>query len=240
MVYHALAARFSGLQVILEEKVSRLQLARRRMKKLGPITVMGQMLFVSVVVPFLKKSGRRRIEVIKKKYKLDDSPICSEVIRVPSVNSPAARDALRRLKPAVVVVNGTRIIGRETLRAVTAPFINTHAGITPHYRGAHGGYWALADGRPDLAGSTVHLVDEGIDTGAIIRQATFAVGPEDSFATYPYLHVGVAIPILIDAVEQVLGNRLELRGVRPNLPSKLHHHPTLWGYFKGRMLSRVR
>ncbi len=77
----------------------------------------------------------------------------------------------------MVLVVGTRIISRKVLVAVAAPFINYHDGITPKYRGIHGGYWASA--QSDLAnfGVTVHLVDPGIDTGEVLYQARLqAVG----------------------------------------------------------------
>jgi folate-dependent phosphoribosylglycinamide formyltransferase PurN len=118
--------------------------------------------------------------------------------------------------------------------------LNTHAGITPLYRGVHGGYWALAEGRPELAGTTVHFVDEGIDTGRIVDQAFIQVTPDDSFATYPYLHVAAGLSILIPAVERTLAGTLEPRGPRDALPSRLRTHPTLWGYLGTRLRRGVR
>ena len=44
------------------------------------------------------------------------------------------------------MINGTRIISKATLGCVPAVFINTHVGITPTYRGVHGGYWSLVEG----------------------------------------------------------------------------------------------
>ena len=126
----------------------------QRPKRLGIFPAIGQVLFVSAVVPVLKRRGRNRIRQITRSHGLDDSSISGDVIEVESVNSDQARAAVRRLNPALVVVNGTRIIGAETLKAVDAPFVNIHAGITPLYRGVHGGYWALAEGRRDLVGTT--------------------------------------------------------------------------------------
>ena len=40
-----------------------------------------------------------------------------------------------------------------------------HAGITPQYRGVHGGYWAVVNNDPEHCGVTIHFVDKGIDTG---------------------------------------------------------------------------
>ena len=46
-------------------------------------------------------------------------------------------DELWRHSPRVVIVNGTRIIQERVLQSVDAIFLNTHAGITPMYRGVH-------------------------------------------------------------------------------------------------------
>jgi folate-dependent phosphoribosylglycinamide formyltransferase PurN len=235
IVYHALAQRFPGLAAVLEPPVPRRQLLARRARKLGLATVAGQLLFMGMVLPRLRWAGAARVNEICREHGLDRAPIPEDrVHRVPSVNTDAARATLRRLAPDVVVVNGTRIIGRQTLAAVGAPFINLHAGITPLYRGVHGGYWALAEGRPELAGSTVHLVDEGVDTGTVLAQACFAPAPADSFVTYPYLHLAVGVPLLADAVAAALAGDLRPRP-HPALPSRLRTHPTLWQYARTRL-----
>lgn len=235
IVYHALEARFPGVAVVLEPPVPRRQLLARRVRKLGLPTVAGQLLFMGAVLPRLRRAGAARVDEICREHGLGRAAIPEDrVRRVPSVNSDAARQALRELGPAVIVVNGTRIIGRQTLAAVDAPFINLHAGITPQYRGVHGGYWALAEGRPELAGSTVHLVDEGVDTGAVLAQACFTPGPADSFATYPYLHLAVGVPLLADAVAAAFAGELRPRPY-PALPSRLRTHPTLWQYARMRL-----
>lgn len=240
IVYHALARRFPDVRVVLEEPVSRASLLRRRRERLGTVTVLGQILFMGVAAPLLRRRAVQRAAEIAAAAGLDTSPLPTSAHRVSSVNSAEAREALRSLAPSVVVVNGTRIISRETLRAVAAPFVNMHMGITPLYRGVHGGYWAVAEGRPELAGTTVHLVDEGIDTGTIVAQATFPVGPEDSFATYPYLHLAAGIPLLLEAVDDALRGTLRTRGAPSGLASRLRSHPTLWGYLAGRFLRGAR
>lgn len=240
IVYHALAQEFSDVRVVLERRVSRVQLMRRRAETLGIVTVIGQILFMIFIVPVLRRVAANRVEAIKQEFKLDSSPIDGPVTRVSSVNSAEARRVLQELDPGLVVVNGTRIIGHRTLSTLTAPIINMHAGITPLYRGVHGGYWALVEGRPDLVGTTIHFIDEGIDTGGVIAQATFQISREDSFVTYPYLHLAVGLPLLINAVEQILNDNLETKKKVPNLASKLRFHPTIWGYLANWTLNSVK
>jgi methionyl-tRNA formyltransferase len=203
--------------------------------------VAGQVAFVLTVLPMLRLAGRRRSRDIEAHAGLDTSSIDGAIL-VRSVNDPATLAALLDLSPALVVVHGTRIIAGRILRAVDAPMLNLHMGITPRYRGVHGGYWALADGRPDLAGTTVHLVDEGIDTGGILGQATFEASARDSIATYPALHVACGLPVLID----VAGRLLDGVATAPVAPlagaegSQLRWHPTAWGYLARRFRHGVR
>jgi methionyl-tRNA formyltransferase len=161
------------------------------------------------------------------------------VIDVPSVNSDVAIRELQRRSPRVVVVNGTRIIQAKVLQSVNAIFLNTHAGITPMYRGIHGGYWALASGDPVNCGVTVHKVDTGIDTGAIIAQASITPSAEDTFATYPFLQIASAIPLLKQAVRDALAGNLSVMPPRSG-KSQLWSHPTAWQYLKNQIKLGVR
>jgi len=54
--------------------------------------------------------------------------------------------------------------------------VNVHPSLLPEFPGAHAVDDALAAG-VDTTGVTVHFVDEGLDTGAVIRQEPVAVEP---------------------------------------------------------------
>jgi folate-dependent phosphoribosylglycinamide formyltransferase PurN len=244
IVVHYLAARYGDVVVVQERPQSRWTLARRRARRLGWVTVTGQVLFVAVVMPVLRRRGRARIASVLAESQLDPSPV-GAVRSVSSVNAPEAAALLGSLHPDVVVVNGTRIIGAATLNAIACPVVNVHAGITPRYRGVHGGYWALAEGRPDLVGTTVHLVDTGIDTGRVLDRGFFHPGPADSIATYPYLHLACGLPLLAGVVDRLIGTDAASPGqagtgeAEPG-ESTLRWHPTVWGYVWRRMRRGVR
>lgn len=240
IIYHTLAQTFPVDAVIREEKLPVLTFLQRRLKKLGFSKVAGQLLFAAGIVPVVTYFSRRRVRQIISLNRLDTSEIPrSCTIDVPSVNSDITINELRRLSPRVVIVNGTRIIQENVLQSVDGIFLNTHAGITPMYRGVHGGYWALASRDAMNCGVTVHKVDKGIDTGSIIAQATITPTAEDTFATYPFLQIASAIPILKQAVSDALAGKLSEIAPPPG-KSQLWTHPTAWQYLKNRIRTGVR
>ena len=60
--------------------------------------------------------------------------------------------------------------------------VNVHPALLPAFPGAHAVEDALAAGVAE-SGATVHLVDEGVDTGRVLRQEPVPVFPEDTPAT---------------------------------------------------------
>jgi methionyl-tRNA formyltransferase len=239
VVANFLASRVRDLVVIVEGRPPRVQMARRRARRVGWFTVAGQVLFIAVLQPVLRRKSTRRRAVILGAASVDTAHR-GPVHRVASVNDEETVALLASLRPAVVVVQGTRIIAARVLNSVDCPVINLHAGITPRYRGVHGGYWALAEQHPEWVGTTVHLVDPGIDTGGILAQATFEVTSEDSIATYPDLHLMHGLSMLGAEVDKVMsGEQLEqVPSVAPG--SGLYYHPTLWGYLQRRWRHGVR
>jgi folate-dependent phosphoribosylglycinamide formyltransferase PurN len=230
-IHHHLVARgFRVERVVLERPMPRLEFLRRRVKRLGLGTVLGQLAFRAGVVPLLNATSRARVAALRRTPPIDERPIPLEkVVHVESANSPEAIAALREVAPAAVVVYGTRIIAPQVLRAIAVPFLNAHTGITPRYRGAHGAYWALAEGDAAGCGVTVHLVDEGIDTGPVLGQAIIRPTRDDNFVTYPLLQVAAVLPVLSEALEHVLAG--EPKVMPPaTTASRLRTHPTLWQY----------
>jgi len=223
-----LASTLPSLVVIVEEHISRRLQLIRRVRRLGSVRVIGQLAFVCFA-RFLIAASRRRIQEIIHTHKLKPWwPAGINLIRVPSVNSPECIGQLRQLDPKVVIVVGTRIISRKVLAAVPTLFINYHDGITPKYRGIRGGYWAKAKGDLENFGVTVHLIDAGVDTGAVLYQARVKPTRHDNYATFSYLQLASALPLIEQAARDAIAGTVTPQTV--DLPSQLWTHPTLWGY----------
>lgn len=235
IVVNHLANEFQ-VTLIEEKSIRAWQVLKRRARKVGWTVVIGQLLFML----YAKAQGRlyaSRVHEIESQAGLDSRVPSVTTHHVPSANADETVELLRKLSPEVVVVNGTRILSKQVLESLPVPFINTHAGISPKYRGVHGAYWALACSDAQNAGVTVHVVDQGIDTGAVLYQARITPGSNDSFSTYPTLQLAAALPLLKQAVQDAING--ELRIVPMNGESKLFHHPTIWAYVEG-LLRGVR
>jgi methionyl-tRNA formyltransferase len=240
MVANYLECHVRDLVLVVESPPSRVRMARRRARRVGWVEAAGQVLFVALAQPVLRHRSRQRRESIREVASVDASPRTPD-FTVPSVNDARTKAVLAELRPSVVVVHGTRIIAASLLELLDCPVLNMHAGITPRYRGVHGGYWALAEHHPEWVGTTVHLVDPGIDTGGILAQVTFSVTDQDSMGTYADLHLVHGLPSLATQVEKALaGEPLEPMAESIAPGSYLRYHPTLWGYVRRRWSDGVR
>ena len=238
-MFNGLKDTFEIDKVIIEESISKKKFLKKRVKKLGAFTVFGQLIFQVVCVKLLKMSSKKRtLEIIEEnKLSLADIPE-DKLIRVSSVNSNECKNLLQEINPAVIIVNGTRIISKKILNSTEAFFVNTHAGITPKYRGVHGAYWALATNDVDNCGVTVHLVDAGIDTGGVLYQENITVSKKDNFTTYTLLQVAKGIQLMKKALKDITANKIEIKNVKSE--SKLWSHPTVWKYIFVRITKGVK
>jgi methionyl-tRNA formyltransferase len=230
MLYHALKDNYD-VKVVLEERISRVELVKKRLKKFSVPMVMGQLLFQIGYLPWLRRKSGQRLAEIEEQNNLINLAIPQNVTTwVNSANSEQCRLLLQSINPAVVVLCGTRILNAATLNCLRVPFVNIHAGITPLYRGVHGGYWALANNDPENCGVTVHFVDSGIDTGNILAQGVIKPTSQDNFTTYPILQLAKGITLICECLPSVINGTAV--ATKPQGKGKLWYHPTLAQYLR--------
>ena len=93
-------------------------------------------------------------------------------------------EALRRLldehRIGLVCLAGfMRILTPGLVRAYAGRIVNVHPSLLPAFPGLAAQRQALEHG-VRVAGATVHFVDDGVDTGPIILQASVLVHPDDT------------------------------------------------------------
>ena len=87
---------------------------------------------------------------------------------------------IQGFKPDLIVLAGfMRILPASFVSAVAPRMINTHPSLLPLFPGAHAVHDAMVAGAKQT-GVTIHIVDEGVDTGPHLAQAKVDISPEDS------------------------------------------------------------
>jgi phosphoribosylglycinamide formyltransferase 1 len=91
--------------------------------------------------------------------------------------------ACARYDPDLIVLAGfMKLVGKPFLDAFGGRCVNTHPALLPSFPGTHGVRDALAHG-VKVAGCTVLIVDDGVDAGPIVAQASVPVADDDDEAT---------------------------------------------------------
>ena len=229
VVYNYLKNYFHIDNVVFERPIPRKKQFLNRAKRLGYINAISQVIFFLGIAPIIKSFSQKRKAEIFKQYELDETAPPEDLIkRIRYANTEEGRLLLKQLNPDLIIVNGTRIISKKTLESVNATFINIHTGITPAFRGVHGGYWAVAKDKKNLFGTTVHYVDTGVDTGGIIEQVFVDPPKQDNFYTYPYLQYATVLPVLKQVIQSFTdGNKPATKPAVTN-DSELWFHPTIF------------
>ncbi len=112
----------------------------------------------------------------------------------------ALTDAVAAHEPDLVISAGfMKLVGKDFLARFEDRYINSHPALLPSFPGMHGPRDALEYG-VKVTGCTLFVVDDGVDTGPIIAQATVPVLDSDDEAT---LHERIKIAERAMLVEQV-------------------------------------
>lgn len=112
--------------------------------------------------------------------------------------------------PGLVVSAGLmRILPPGFVREFAPHLINTHPALLPLFPGAHAVRDALAAGASET-GVTVHVIDEGVDTGPVLRQARVTIAPGETEAELHERIKQLERPLLVDTVRAIATGELNL------------------------------
>lgn len=240
--YHSVNDNYQINKVIIENKENKILFIKRRIKKIGFLKVLDQLLFSLIVYKILSYFSKKRYNnLIKKNNLIEKSIDVKKITNVNSINSTSSIELIKNYSPDIILLSGTRILSKELLESTSALILNIHAGITPYFRGVHGAYWAIFNNNKNLAGVTLHRVDSGIDTGKVIDQRVIKISSNDNFSTYPILQLFLGLDILKDFLNfycyNINYNPLILKS---DLKSKLWYHPGMIQYLYNRFVNGIK
>lgn len=124
------------------------------------------------------------------------------VIEVEDLQSPEFSAELKKLNADLFVVVAFRILPPSVLEIPNTGSINLHASLLPRYRGAAPIHWAIMQGEK-TTGCTVFFLDEKVDTGNIILQASVDIGANETTGELYERLKGIGSSLLAQAIDQI-------------------------------------
>ncbi len=122
---------------------------------------------------------------------------------------------IRSHAPDLVVSAGLmRVLPAGFVREFSPRLINTHPALLPLFPGAHAVRDALVAGATET-GVTVHIIDEGVDTGPVLRQMRVPIRAGESEDELHERIKQVERPLLVETVRDIATGELEL-GTMPH------------------------
>jgi hypothetical protein len=111
---------------------------------------------------------------------VSDDPRCP-TRRLPpgALNSPDTLAFLETAGVDMAAVFGTNLIRPPLLDRWPGRMVNMHLGLSPYYRGTATNFYPLVNDEPEYVGATIHLLDAGIDSGAILKHARPQIVADD-------------------------------------------------------------
>jgi phosphoribosylglycinamide formyltransferase-1 len=152
-----------------------------------------------------------------------DAGIPTFVLQVPDFATREEWDAaftaaVAEHEPDIVVLAGfMKLVGASFLARFGGRTVNTHPALLPSFPGMHGAQDALDHG-VKVTGCTLFVVDDGVDTGAILGQSAVEVDEAD---TVDSLHERIKTAersLLVDVVGRMARDGWTVTGRKATIP----------------------
>lgn len=134
---------------------------------------------------------------------------------VTSVNADDFVAFLREQRIDVLFHQTPEILRDAVLQAPAIAVLNRHMSMLPAYRGAWPIFWQLANREPQV-GISFHIVDAGIDSGAVVVQEAVARNGRESMAALLKRLFARAVPLTRVAFERLQKGKPERELLTPD------------------------
>ncbi|TCI44814.1 hypothetical protein EVJ27_08220 [Exiguobacterium sp. SH3S2] len=155
--------------------------------------------YVRFMSPLMRRFSRQRVRELQARYPLNDNPIPSHhLLRVTSLNDARTMMWLDRLQPQLVILHETGSVDMSRLHRLDCPILTVSPSMA---KGQLEAYWAFR-AKPDVC--EVKIEQWGDRGWTVLDRSVLYVGGTDNFATYPYLQLVTALPLLRRQIESML------------------------------------
>ncbi len=123
-----------------------------------------------------------------------------------SCNSEECLSAIQAIRPDVAIVFGTGKLERPVLETPSTACLNLHGGNPEEYRGLDTHLWAIYHEDFDNLVTTLHHVDEGLDTGEIVFQSRLELSRECRLHELRAMNTKVCVDLSVLALRALASN----------------------------------
>jgi len=125
-----------------------------------------------------------------------------------NINAKKILLKIKKLKPDMGILFGTKKVHPDFINLFKGKLINVHRGIMEKYRGLDSEYWACFNKDFKSIGTTLHFVDNFLDTGKIILQKRIKINRFTRCHKLRYLTTMIAIESINKIIKQITSNKI--------------------------------
>jgi methionyl-tRNA formyltransferase len=133
----------------------------------------------------------------------------TSIIKCDTLNDKIVEDHLAQIgDDKLVIFTGGGIIRNRVLNLAGDGVINCHMGILPKYKGMDLPEWCILENAPDQLGLTLHFMDQGIDTGDILKKVKIPLGDHKSIKSLRAAFEPIMVDSMVSTVDDYLNGRI--------------------------------
>ena len=159
------------------------------------------------VVSASPKPAGRGLEVKSSAVERRARELGLEVQTPEKLKEPGFLEWFRGLNADLAAVVAFRYLPKEVFSLPRRGSVNLHASLLPKYRGAAPINWAIYNGEKK-AGVTTFLLDNRVDTGAILAQRDCPIGPDETAGELEEKLSGLGAELLLETLDGLEGGTL--------------------------------
>jgi len=128
-----------------------------------------------------------------------------------NINDQETINSIQAERPDIILsIHYDQIIKKDVLKIPSFGILNVHMSMLPKYRGVKPIFWVLKNNEPKT-GITIHMMDEGIDTGDIIAQTEVDISPNDTVDSLTLKVSEIGSKMLLSTIDKIESNSYKLK-----------------------------
>ena len=212
-----------GVVVITETRDAVRRRIRRQLKRVGPLRFLDVLAFrLWYRCSTAGKDGRwaqEKLARVRDRY----PAFKARELDATTPNSETVREFIGELRPDIVIARTKFMMKKRVYEIPAHGTYVPHPGICPHYRNAHGCFWALSERDLGHVGLSLLRIDEGVDTGPVYGYYRY------DFDEVAESHHRIQLRCLYENLDPIAEKFIEI-GAGQAIPLDVEGQPSaMWG-----------